>query len=81
MSSQRLLQGTNMPVVRQAGVALPVVLVNWGAGFQLLLCSNLLVPGAVAPLVAPAPRAAVPHTGPAEHDPSWYVQQLQQDDE
>lgn len=47
MSHQRLLQGA---------ITTPMLVVNWGVGFQQLLTSGMLAPAAVLPWV----RAAVP---------------------
>jgi hypothetical protein len=62
----------------QGGEQAQLVLVNWGAGFALLVGSGLLAPSAEAPLVAATaavPAAAV-YNARAQHGPAYYMEQL-----
>jgi hypothetical protein len=62
----------------QGGEQAQLVLVNWGAGFALLVGSGLLAPGAEAPLMAATaavPAAAV-YTARAQHGPAYCMEQL-----
>jgi hypothetical protein len=76
MSPSKLLQGTNMV---QGGEQAQLVLVNWVAGFALLVGSGLLAPGAEAPLVAATaavPAAAAVYNARAQPGPAYYMEQL-----
>jgi hypothetical protein len=68
-----MLEGTN---IVPHGAQL--VLVNWGAGFALLLKSPLLALRAVSPLVAaaPAPASRV-YNSRSQFDSSYFMQQME----